>query len=134
MVTRREHAQSLCIFREIHDDPHSLLRTPSCQVKQFGFGTKKDKCFTRYLIKFAIQAKGPDGKWTRKPLAYRESNNVHIYVTHPPEICVNSVFKHIHASEFFALAPILLFGTILLLNLTDLPPYTFIWSIHLFGT
>ena len=24
--------------------------------------------------KIAIQGKGPDGKWTRKPLAYRESN------------------------------------------------------------
>ena len=26
------------------------------------------------LTRFAIQAKSPDGKWTRKPLAYRESN------------------------------------------------------------
>ena len=26
------------------------------------------------LTRFAIQAKGPDGKWTRKPLAYRESS------------------------------------------------------------
>ena len=29
------------------------------------------------LTRFVIQAEGPDGKWTRKPLAYRESNNVH---------------------------------------------------------
>ena len=46
------------------------------------------------LTRFAIQAKGPDGKWTRKPLAYRESNNVHLLITRPPEICVNLVFKH----------------------------------------
>ena len=43
------------------------------------------------LTIFAIQAKGPDGKWTRKPLANRESNNVHLLVTRPPEICVNLV-------------------------------------------
>ena len=49
------------------------------------------------LTRFAIQAKGTDGKWTRKPLAYRESNNVHLLITRPPEICVNLVFKHIHA-------------------------------------
>ena len=33
-------------------------------------------CMYIYIIyiynKIAIQAKGPDGKWTRKPLAYRE--------------------------------------------------------------
>ena len=51
------------------------------------------------LTRFAIQAKGPDGKWTRKPLAYRESNNVHLLITRPPEICVNLVFKHIHAAS-----------------------------------
>ena len=49
------------------------------------------------LTRFAIQAKGPDGKGTRKPLAYRESNNVHLLIARPPEICVNLVFKHIHA-------------------------------------
>ena len=51
------------------------------------------------LTRFAIQAKGPDGKWTRKPLAYRESINVHLLITRPPEICVNLVFKHIHAAN-----------------------------------
>ena len=51
------------------------------------------------LTRFAIQAKGPDGKWTRKPLAYRESNNVHLLIARPPEICVNLVFKHIHAAS-----------------------------------
>ena len=49
------------------------------------------------LTRFSIQAKGRDGKSTRKPLAYRESNNIHLFVTRPPEICVNLVFKHIHA-------------------------------------
>ena len=53
------------------------------------------------LTRFAIQAKGPDGKWTRKPLAYRESNNVHLLITRPPEICVNLVFKHIHAASSY---------------------------------
>ena len=51
------------------------------------------------LTRFAIQPKGPDGKWTRKPLAYRESKNVHLLITRPPKICVNLVFKHIHAEH-----------------------------------
>ena len=55
------------------------------------------------LTRFAIQAKGPDGKWTRKPLAYRESNNVHLLITCPPEICVNLVFKHIHAASSYTI-------------------------------
>ena len=58
---------------------------------------------TRFLTRFAIQAKGPDGKWTRKPLAYRESNNVHLLITRPPEICVNLVFKHIHAASSYTI-------------------------------
>ena len=58
---------------------------------------------TRDLTRFAIQAKGPDGKWTRKPLAYRESNNVHLLITRPPEICVNLVFKHIHAASSYTI-------------------------------
>ena len=37
--------------------------------------------FLLSLTRFAIQAKCPDGKWTRKPLAYRESNNVHLLIT-----------------------------------------------------
>ena len=48
-------------------------------------------------------AKGPDGKWTRKPLAYRESNNVHLLITRPPDICVNLVFKHIHAGSSYTI-------------------------------
>ena len=45
----------------------------------------------------AMQGKCPDGKWTRKLLAYREANIFHTCLTHHPEICVNLVFKHIHA-------------------------------------
>ena len=55
------------------------------------------------LTRLAIQAKGPEGKWTRKPLAYRESNNVHLLITRPPEICVNLVFKHIHAASSYTI-------------------------------
>ena len=55
------------------------------------------------LTRFAIQAKGPDGKWTRKPLAYRASNNVHLLIARPPEICVNLVFKHIHAASSYTI-------------------------------
>ena len=58
----------------------------------------KNTNLTRDLTRFAIQAKGPDGKWTRKPLAYRESNNVHLLITRPPEICVNLVFKQTNIS------------------------------------
>ena len=58
---------------------------------------------TLYLTRFAIQAKGPDGKWTRKPLAYRVSNNVHLLIARPPEICVNLVFKHIHAASSYTI-------------------------------
>ena len=56
-----------------------------------------------FFTRFAIQAKGPDGKWTRKPLAYRESNNVHLLIARPPEICVNLVFKHIHAASSYTI-------------------------------
>ena len=55
------------------------------------------------LTRFAIQAKGPDGKWTRKPLAYRESISVRLRVTRPPEICVQLVFKHIHAASGYTI-------------------------------
>ena len=51
--------------------------------------------------KIAIQGKGPDSKWTRKPLAYRESNIFHICVTRPPEDIINLVFKNIHAASSY---------------------------------
>ena len=64
---------------------------------------KQTNLLLSYLTRFAIQAKGPDGKWTRKPLAYRESNNVHLLITRPPDICVNLVFKHIHAASSYTI-------------------------------
>ena len=53
------------------------------------------------LTRFAIHAKCADGKWTRKPLAFRESNIFNLCVTRSPEICVNLVFKHIHAASSY---------------------------------
>ena len=53
--------------------------------------------------KIAIQGKGPDGKWTRKPLAYRESNIFHLCVTRPPEMCDNLGVKHIHAASSYTI-------------------------------
>ena len=38
--------------------------------------TKCNNKMLTTLNKIVIQGKVPDGKWTRKPLAYRESNNV----------------------------------------------------------
>ena len=59
-----------------------------------GIGEKTIK-FTILLLtrfnKIAIQGKGSNDKWTRKPLAYREFL---IFVICPPEICVNIVIKH----------------------------------------
>ena len=46
---------------------------------------------TEYLTRFAIQAKGPAGKWTRKPLAYRESNNVHLLIARPPGMVYHGI-------------------------------------------
>ena len=50
-----------------------------------------------------LTAKGPDGKWTRKPLAYRVTISVHLCVTRPPEICVQLVFKHIHSASGYTI-------------------------------
>ena len=48
---------------------------------------------TEDLTRFAIQAKGPDCKWTRKPLVYRESNNIDLRVTRPSAIRINPVLN-----------------------------------------
>ena len=45
--------------------------------------TRYSSTLTRDLTRFTIQAKGQDGKWTRKPLAYRESNN-YLSMCNPP--------------------------------------------------
>ena len=52
-----------------------------------------EKTVVSRFNKIAIQCKGPDGKWARKPLAYRESNFFHLFVTNSPEICVNLVLN-----------------------------------------
>ena len=72
-------------------------------VKQAAYYSPNEHKQQQDLTRFAIQTKGPDGKWTRKPLAYRESNNVHLLITRPPEICVNLVFKHIHAASSYTI-------------------------------
>ena len=56
------------------------------------------------LTRFVMQAKGPDGKWTMKPLAYRKSNDDHLCVTRPPEICVDPVFKHILVASSYTIS------------------------------
>ena len=58
----------------------------------------KKHLLTRFN-KIAIQGKDPDGKWTRKPLAYRESTFFCLHVIHPPEICANFVFNYILAAS-----------------------------------
>ena len=99
---RQTHRGNLILkrFQQQHCLPYGIL-TESMKVNH----QQQNSVFTNKqdLTRFAIQAKGPDGKWTRKPLAYRESNNVHLLITRPPEICVNLVFKHIHAASSYTI-------------------------------
>ena len=39
------------------------------------------------LVIYTILNKSPYGKWTRKPLAYRDSNIFYLYITRPPVMC-----------------------------------------------
>ena len=80
-----------------------LLNFGKCKCIHIGHGNMDEEYKMGDLTRFAIQAKGPYGKWTRKPLAYRESNNVHLLIACPPEICVNLVFKHIHAASSYTI-------------------------------
>ena len=55
-----------------------------------------------------IHGKGPDGKWTKKMASGQGSHWLiesptifYQCVTRPPEICVNLVFKHIHAASSY---------------------------------
>ena len=66
----------------------SSVALQSLEVSFLSMNIAYFSSFNKILTRFAIQAKGPDGKWTRKPLAYRESNNVHLLITRPHEICV----------------------------------------------
>ena len=77
--------------------PHYVFASLSAEY------ARSTPALLKKLTRFAIQAEGPDSKWTRKPLAYRGSNNVNICVICPPEICVNLVFKHIHAASSYTI-------------------------------
>ena len=50
---------------------------------------------TRDFNKIAIQGKGLDGKWTRNPLAYRESNIFNLCIICPPEIYLSTLFLNV---------------------------------------
>ena len=60
------------------------------------------RCLTIFN-KIAIQGKGLDGKWTRKPLDCGGSNIFNLCLIRPPEICINLVFKHIHAASSYTI-------------------------------
>ena len=60
---------------------------PSCLVFTVSHLTRFNK--------ICRPTKGPDGKWTRKPLAYRESNTVHLLITRPPDMCQSTLFLNI---------------------------------------
>ena len=74
-------------------------------MKDTGYTTSDNTvlmCHTIFNM-IAIQGKSPDGKWTRKPLAYRESNIFNLCVICLPEVCVNLVFKYIHAASSYTI-------------------------------
>ena len=54
------------------------------------FSVRYDTRFKK-ILQDSHPIKGPDGKWIRKPLAYRESNIFNLCIICPPEICVNLV-------------------------------------------
>ena len=92
VVTRLPRfSHSVPLLRSLHWLPVVLfLRSAQLPIKHF-----------QDLTRFDIQTKDPDGKWTRKPLAYRASNNFYLRVTRPPEICVHLVFKYIHTASSY---------------------------------
>ena len=89
--------------QKLNNFASGVLICSTISLSSFGGIPSSPGDFYQDLTRFAIQAKGPDGKWTRKPLAYRESNNVHLLITRPPEICVNLVFKHIRAASSYTI-------------------------------
>ena len=66
-----------------------------------GIGTEQQRIFVSRFNKIAIQ--GPDDKWRRTLLAFRESNIFNLCVIRLPEICVNLVFKHIYAANSYTI-------------------------------
>ena len=88
------------IYMHVHLHACTHIRTHTYWKQTAIIGNNKNLIIiSETFNKMAIQGKGPDGKWTRKPLAYRKSNIFHLSVTRPPEIYVNLVFKHIHAAS-----------------------------------
>ena len=65
--------------------------------------TGLDDTRTTRFKKITSQGKGPDDKWTRKPLADQGSNCFSSICNPPPVICVNLVFKHIHAASSYTI-------------------------------
>ena len=61
----------------------------------------KNKSSDRFN-KIAIRGKGPDGKWTKKPLVFRESKIFHLCVTRP-DMCQPCFYKHIHAASIYTI-------------------------------
>ena len=59
-------------------------------------------CLTRFN-KICHPSQRPRWRVDKEALAYRESNNVHLLIARPPEICVNLVFKHIHAASSYTI-------------------------------
>ena len=88
-------------------EKYVTLRGDECPGKRYGglYAGGGVLAIATRLNKIAIYGKSPHSKWTRKwtmkPLAYRESDILNICVTRPPEICVNLVFKHIHAASSY---------------------------------
>ena len=63
---------SICFLMEIKELISSGLAVFQSDGRCFNFNKISQVCHPKQQV--------PDGKWTRKPLAYRESNNFLIYV------------------------------------------------------
>ena len=63
-----------------------IIYSPKCKIHAASVQREVVGGSLEYLTRFnkiAIQDKGPDGKWPRKPLAYRESNIDQCVITCP---------------------------------------------------
>ena len=56
----------------MHSDSVGIVHLLNSSFKVFLKHSIKLSTKERSFNKIAIQAKGPDGKWTRKPLAYQK--------------------------------------------------------------
>ena len=86
----------------VTDEHHSTVsQVLVILVVTYGHHTTVSQQSLTRFNKIAIQGKGPDGKYTRKSLAYQEPIVCYLCVTHPPDICVNLVFKDIDAASIY---------------------------------